>query len=127
MRALALTLVLVISACERDAAPPRDASTDLGPRDVVDDLADVTDVTDAPPKDAAFVLPPYQDPWACPLAPSRPPLDEPLDASQARALAVELEVPHAPRCGLAAQELRLRAHLPRARLRRVQGLVQRWA
>ena len=80
MRALLAMLGLSLCACDRSPEPRLDAAADLGPRDVIDDLADV-----AFDKDAARPPLPYEDPWACAPSANRLPLDEPLDASQARA------------------------------------------
>lgn len=89
MRARVLGLLATaLAACTSD--PPtvaRDASLDLAPADASD--APGNDLAEA--SDAPFALPPYNDPWACPMAPTAPPLDEPLDATQSRAGAVRAE------------------------------------
>lgn len=87
MRApLVFLVAAAISCSDRSNSVPQDAAVDLGPRDVPDDLADAAD------KDAPRAPLPYTDPWACPSTATAPlPLDEPLDASQARAGEVRAE------------------------------------
>lgn len=86
MRApLVILLAAAVSCSEHAVDPPRDATTDLGPRDASDGLGDVSE------RDAPRAPLPYTDPWACAPASSEPPLDEPLDATQSRAGEVRFE------------------------------------
>ncbi len=72
--------VALAAACVSQPPPGRDASLDGA--DAAEDIA--------PPEDRGF-LPPYTDPFGCDPAPTPPPLDEPLDASEARAGQVRFE------------------------------------
>jgi hypothetical protein len=63
------------------------ACTDSATNPVADAGADITrDIVEERP-----ALAPYVDPYACPMAPALPTLDEPLDASEARAGVVRTE------------------------------------
>lgn len=71
-------LVALAAACTNGPS-----ATDASP--------DAADATLDGPNDALSELPPYVDPYACPLRAEAPPLDEPLDAMEARAGVVRRE------------------------------------